>query len=135
MSTQPTAQWRVPEWTLADRLRKIRRLTGMPQGEFARAINVPEPRYAAWESGRNQPHSSDLLAVAKRIELLTQVPATWVLGLDTTNGPRPTMTWGEGHGLPRLDSDQQPSDVWSEGWDAISDVAWHEHEDGWGRAA
>ena len=128
------AQWRVPEWTLADRLRKIRRLTGMSQGEFARSINVPEPRYAAWETGRNQPHSGDLLAVAKRIELLTQVPATWTLGLETQNGPRPTMAWDEGQRLPRVDSNHEPADYRPGEWDAMEDVAWHD-EDGWGRAA
>lgn len=112
-------QWRVPEWTLADRLRKIRRLTGMSQGEFARAINVPEPRYAAWETGRNQPHSGDLLAVAKRIELLTRVPAVWTLGLSEDGSPGRTRTY-------------KPADQWS---DALGDVVWAEPDHTWDRAA
>lgn len=134
MSTQ-TAQWRVPEWTFADRLRKIRTDSGMHQREFAGALGVNPATYAAWESGRNHPQSGQMVAVAKRIELLTQVPATWTLGLDTTNGPRPTMTWDEGQRLPRVDSNHEPADYRPGEWDAMEDVAWRDHEDGWGRAA
>lgn len=71
----------IPTWTLPDRLRKIRRdVLGVEQREFARRVGVTPQAYAAWEAGRNRPR--DLVAFAQRIELLTGVPATWVLGLD-----------------------------------------------------
>lgn len=42
--------------------------------------------YRAWESGRNNPR--DIVALAKRIEILTGVPAQWTLGLaDGTSTP------------------------------------------------
>ena len=42
--------------------------------------------YRAWESGRNHPR--DIVALAKRIEILTGVPAQWTLGLaDGTSTP------------------------------------------------
>ena len=128
------AQWGAePQWTIADRLRKIRRGTRMNRHDFAARLGIPEPRYGAWESGRNAPSGPDLVALAKRIEMLTGVPAAWTLGLETRNGPRPG--WDEGQGLPRLDSDQEPADYRPGDWDALEDVAWHDHEDGWGRAA
>lgn len=134
MSTQPT-QWRVPEWTLADRLRKIRTDLNMHQRDMARLLGVTPSAYAAWESGRNVP--ANIVSLAKRIELLTDVPAVWTLGLDTANdGPRPGVR-GEGRrviGLPRLDSDQQPSDVWLLDQRDADDVTSHGY-DGWGRAA
>ena len=126
MSTQ-TAQWRVPEWTFADRLRKIRTDSGMHQREFATALGVTASAYAAWESGRNLP--ANLVSVAKRIEMLTGVPAAWTLGLETQNGPHPGR--GEGFGLPRVDSNHEPADYWP---GDVEDVVWHEPSDWW-RAA
>ena len=120
MSTQ-TAQWRVPEWTFADRLRKIRTDSGMHQREFATALGVNAATYAAWESGRNHPQSGQMVAVAKRIEMLTGVPAVWTLGLGDEGSPGRTRTY-------------KPADYRPGEWDAMEDVAWHD-EDGWGRAA
>lgn len=72
---------RVPEWTLGDRLRKIRIEGGFgTQAEFAELIGANLQQYGAWESGRNRPR--DIVALAKRIELLARVPAEWTLGLD-----------------------------------------------------
>lgn len=80
MTTQPSDPgWRVPEWTFADRLRKIRRETGLTQAAFAERIGAKDKAYGAWEAGANQP--GDIVSVAKRIEMAFRVPATWVLGL------------------------------------------------------
>lgn len=71
------------DWTFADRIRKVRRdVLAIDQGEFATRLGVTRQAYAAWESGRNEPRS--ILAVAKRIEAMSGVPAAWVLGLDIT---------------------------------------------------
>lgn len=71
----------VPQWTFADRVRKIRRdVLRMEQGEFAGLLGVTRQAYAAWESGRNEPRS--ILAVARRIEEVSGVPAAWVLGIE-----------------------------------------------------
>lgn len=110
MSTQPT-QGGVPQWNLADRFRKIRTDRDLHQRDFATMLGVTPAAYAAWESGRNHPHN--VVAVAKRIEMLTGVPATWVLGLNE-QGPRPGVSQDGGAPggtlRPRLDSNQQPTD-------------------------
>lgn len=74
-----------PAWTLGDRMRKARMTTGMHQRDFAVAINVKSGSLAAWESDRAIPRN--IVAVARRIELVSGVPAAWILGLD--DGPPP----------------------------------------------
>lgn len=70
----------IPAWSFADKMRKIRRdVLKMEQAEFADQLGVTRQAYAAWESGRNEPRS--ILAVAKKVELLSRVPAAWLLGV------------------------------------------------------
>ncbi len=92
---RPAGPW-VPEWSFGDRLRKVRRETGMTQRGFAALLGVPEPRYAAWEADRATP--SNVVAVAKTAQLATGVPASWLLGVDID--PE----------RPRQDSNLQPTD-------------------------
>ena len=82
-----------PEFTFGDHLRKIRRDLGLSQEDFARPLDVAKVTYGAWETGRNQP--SDVVSVAKRIELAYGVPAWWTLGLNAENR-RPGGPDGEG---------------------------------------
>lgn len=95
-----------PDWTLGDRIRMARGMVDMTQGAFATAIKVAEGSLAAWETDRSQPRN--VVAVAKRIEMLTSIPASWILGLDS--GPNPSPGGGGSSLLPRLDSNQEPSD-------------------------
>lgn len=85
MSTQPEQRNWTPEWSFADRLRKIRREAHFQQDDFAARLGVNENQYKAWESGRNNPR--DIVSIAKRIELLTGVPAQWTLGLADAPAP------------------------------------------------
>lgn len=76
----------VPVWSFGDRARKIRRdVLKVDQQEFARLLGVTAQAAGAWESRNAQPR--DVVAIARRIELLTGVPATWVLGLDEAAAP------------------------------------------------
>jgi transcriptional regulator with XRE-family HTH domain len=70
---------RIPQWTIGDRLRKIRLDQGQGQRQFALDLGVASGTYSQWETGANMPR--DLVAIARRIELLTRVPAAWTLGL------------------------------------------------------
>lgn len=75
----------IPQWTVGDRLRKIRReyLGKMTQHQIAVLLEMRSPeQYSAWESGRTNPPHRELQSVARRIELLTGVPAAWVLGVE-----------------------------------------------------
>lgn len=66
-------------WSLGDRLRKVRRLMDLSQDEFAQKLGVGKPAYVAWETDRNFPQN--IVAVARRIEMLSGVPAAWTLGV------------------------------------------------------
>ena len=84
----------VPQWTFADRLRKARQVAGFTQREFADALEVSAGSYSQWESGNNGPR--DIVAVVKRIELMTGVPSAWLLGIDEPQLPPPGMVRREG---------------------------------------
>ena len=77
MTVQPIQT--VPEWTLGDRLRKARRLTGMTQTAFAAAIGQDSKAYSQWEADNNRPRH--LVEVCQRVEEVTGVSAAWLLGL------------------------------------------------------
>lgn len=105
MTIQP--EYAYPAWTLGDRIRKARSHVHMTQGEFAERIGAKEGSLAAWETDRAQPRN--VVAVAKRIEALTRIPAAWILGLES-DPPPPGGGGGPSLLLPRLDSNQEPSD-------------------------
>ena len=49
MNTETTGQ--VPEWSIEDRLRKARDLTGLDQDEFAELIGVSRGTVSSYERG------------------------------------------------------------------------------------
>jgi transcriptional regulator with XRE-family HTH domain len=77
----------LPVWTFGDRIRKARSLVKLGQREFAVAIDVTDSSLAAWETDRSTPR--DIVTVAKRVELLTRIPASWLLGVDSPQAPQP----------------------------------------------
>jgi len=84
--TPSTSGKSVPEWSLADRIRKIRRDRHMTQEQFAKELGIKPVTLASWESGRN--HPEDVIDLAVRIERRFDVPAAWVLGVLNTNFDR-----------------------------------------------
>lgn len=79
MSTEAVGRT-YPEFNFGDRIRKVRRdFARKSQNEMAESIGVSQKVYSAWESGRSRP--SDIVAIAKRVELLTNIPATWLLDI------------------------------------------------------
>lgn len=75
-----------PVWSFGDKVRKARSVAGMDQRQFATAISVGHGSLAQWETDRARPR--DMAAVARRIEMLTRVPAAWLLGEgDDSHGP------------------------------------------------
>jgi len=75
----PTSRW-TPSWSFSDRLRKVRRELGWSQDELAEALNVSSSTVASWEVGRNRP--DDPVYLAMKLEVITGVPASWLLGVD-----------------------------------------------------
>ena len=84
-----------PQWSFADRLRKIRRdvVGAGSQAEMAELLGVPRAAYSNWETGTSRPR--EIVAIARRVELLTGVPATWVLGLDEAVPAAESITTGD----------------------------------------
>lgn len=77
----------VPTWTFGDRLRKARSVSGMDQRDFAKAIGVTASSVAAWETDRAVPR--DIVAIAKRVAMLTNIPAAWLLGVTPPSSSQP----------------------------------------------
>lgn len=88
MASQAPLQRTPPEWTLGERIRKVRREVKMKQEDFATLIGVGSKALASWELDNRKPE--DLLRVARSIEKRTGFPAAWVLlGDDPMNAPEP----------------------------------------------
>ena len=92
MTVQPIQT--VPEWTLGDRLRKARRLTGMTQTAFAAAIGQDSKAYSQWEADNNRPRH--LVDVCQEVERVTGVSAAWLLGLSVPPAGDPESALGRG---------------------------------------
>lgn len=94
MTTQTALEtpYVIPTWTLGDRIRKARHQSGLSQIEFAKLLEVTASRIASWETDAARPR--DVVAIARRIELLTGIPAHWTLGLGAEH-LRPGPTGGD----------------------------------------
>ncbi|GAC1382244.1 MAG: hypothetical protein NVSMB48_12100 [Marmoricola sp.] len=87
MTTQ-VAEGYKPEFTFADRLRRIRRDQDLTQEQFAVVLDVGNKRYAAWESETNTPRFDVVVHLANRIgELYGMDVRDWLLGLSAPEQP------------------------------------------------
>lgn len=86
-NTNPGA---IPVWEFSDKIRKARDTTGLGQKEFAARIDLNPSSLAAYETGRATPRFRDAPALAKRLQLLTGIPADWFLVVDDPNPATPT---------------------------------------------
>lgn len=76
----------VPEWTFADRLRKVRHMMApCTQTQFAEMIGENPKAYSQWEAGNNGPRN--LVAVVEKVSDVTGVSSSWLLGLSGGSGP------------------------------------------------
>lgn len=81
----------IPVWEFSDKIRKARDTTGLGQKEFAARIDLNPSTLAAYETGRATPRFRDAPALAKRLQLMTGIPADWFLIVDDPNTPRPPL--------------------------------------------
>ena len=72
----------VPQWTLADRLRKARENAGMDQQQLSDRIGMGRTTISNYESGVTAPKRPILLSWS----MATGVPLIW---LETGNAPQP----------------------------------------------
>ncbi len=94
MSTQPAGI--IPTFTLADRLRKARELTGLEQREFADQLGISRTSVSNAETGTTRPIKVTLKAWALR----SGVDYEW-LTTGAAGDPHPWAPW---------DSNPQPTD-------------------------
>ncbi|WP_292727166.1 helix-turn-helix domain-containing protein, partial [Microbacterium sp. UBA837] len=79
----------LPVWGFSDKIRKARDITGLGQKDFAARIDLTASTLAAYETGRSAPRFNDAPSLAKRLQLLTGIPADWFLVVDDPNAPSP----------------------------------------------
>lgn len=84
--TKNTQAGQTPEWTIADRLRKARELTGMKQNEFADEIGISRGTVSNYERGLGPFKRPYLLAWA----LGAGVPLEWLT--NTESPPKTPQT-------------------------------------------
>jgi transcriptional regulator with XRE-family HTH domain len=65
----------------------------MDQRAFATALGTTHATYGHWELGTNTPR--DLVAVARRVEALTKIPAAWLLGVTPPPGSNVNFGWSK----------------------------------------
>jgi len=99
MTTQPVGS-RVPQWTLADRLRKARQAAPLHQQELADKIGISRHSVSSYENGDSDPARPVLVCWA----LATKVSPRWL-----QTGVEPDGEEVEDALLPRLDSNQKPA--------------------------
>lgn len=87
MTVATTQPRRPPEWTLGERIRKVRRELSMTQEKFASLIGVGDRALASWEIDKRKPE--DLIKIARTIEKKTGYPASWILLGESTAPPEP----------------------------------------------
>ena len=98
MSMNPAVEQLDLKWSFGDRIRKLRRATGLNQTEFGDRIGQKPGTISAWESGRND-EPRGVVAISKRIELAYGVSALWVLGMQES--PYPKGQGPDDGGAPR----------------------------------
>jgi transcriptional regulator with XRE-family HTH domain len=84
-----TTTGRIPDWTVADRLRKARESAGYEQAALARELGVAKNTISNYERGAVTPRRSVVMAWA----MATGVDLDWL--------------------CPRQDSNLQPTDLWA----------------------
>lgn len=97
--TIDAAHGNIPQITLPVRLRLAREHAGLEQAVLAEKVGASRRTITAAEQGERQPRRTLIMAWS----LATGVPLEWI---ETGRTPSPG---GDGvHGLPQLDSNQQP---------------------------
>lgn len=78
----------IPEWTLADRIRKARTAAGLKQSDVAEACGVYVSTVSDWEKENTRPKPY----YVKQIALRCNVPVEWLVGEDAvTEGAAVTV--------------------------------------------
>lgn len=89
MSTMETTTTQVPDWDVADRLRKALRTADVGVQEMAEYLGVSRNTVSTWINGRIEPKVSTLRLVAMRCG----VDYEWLRTGTTSDPQKPTPAW------------------------------------------
>ena len=106
MTNAPDHLWADLAFDMPDRMRKALRISGIGVTEMAGVLGVERNTVGNYISGRTRPNRATVAMWAMK----TGVPMAW---LENGAVPAPSPTPGPSDTLPRLDSNQQPSDLQS----------------------
>ena len=93
---------KVPQWSVADRVRKARETSGLKQAELAESIGMARTSLARIEQGKVEPRRTSLIAIA----FATRVPLEWI-----EHGKTPADNPGGGSECAIRDSNPEPTDL------------------------
>lgn len=96
-----------PQFELHDRIRKIRRTTGLTQPQFAATLHITVKALDSYESGRRTPPPEKLAEIANRVHrlygyrrgFLTDAPIGRGPEDHPRTDPKPVTTAYKSHGL------------------------------------
>lgn len=78
-----SATMHIPRLSFGDRLRLVRKESGLTQAAFAQAVGLPAGTVSNYEAGTTAPRHADLEAFCAKVEELFGVPREWLaLGRD-----------------------------------------------------
>lgn len=86
MTTSIQIGGQVPNWTLADRVRKAREFAGLKQQGLADSVGMARTSLARIEQGKSIPRRTTLIAIA----FATGVSLDWLENGETPAGPEPS---------------------------------------------
>lgn len=86
MTTSIQLGGQVPDWTIADRVRKAREFAGLKQLELAESVGMARTSLARIEQGKSEPRRPTLIAIA----FATGVSLEWLEHGETPAGPGPS---------------------------------------------
>ena len=85
MSEQSSTSYSIPQWTVADRLRKARTVAGLSQEELAERIGCADTTVSNYETGAT---TNVRRIVMRQWALATGVPEAWLRdGTEPTTSP------------------------------------------------
>ena len=86
MTTSIQLGGQVPNWTIADRVRKAREFAGLKQLELAESVGMARTSLARIEQGKSSPRRTTLIAIS----FATGVSLEWLENGETPAGPEPS---------------------------------------------
>lgn len=77
---------KIPQWTVADRVRKARESAGLKQNDLSELLGMARTSLARIEQGKSDPRRTTLIGIA----FATNVDLNWLETGETPGGNEPT---------------------------------------------